>query len=81
MCLFLGNYFVNLKIAAGEAVQKEGVRLQHLASEIDLNFFKNRFGVHKIVRLTYYNEQPDWIQMLHKHDDHCEIIYIESGTG
>ncbi len=55
--------------------------MQHLASEIDLNFFKNRFGVHKIVRLTYYNEQPDWIQMLHKHDDHCEIIYIESGTG
>ncbi|MBQ6360362.1 MAG: AraC family transcriptional regulator [Lachnospiraceae bacterium] len=55
--------------------------MQHLASEIDLNNYRNRFCVQKIVRLTYYNEMPDWKQMLHKHDDHCEIIYIESGRG
>ena len=55
--------------------------MQHLANEIDLKLHSSRFRVHKIIRLAYIDKSQDWKILLHSHDDHCEIIYVESGKG
>jgi len=37
--------------------------------------------ISEIISLAYINDSKDWRFALHKHEDHCELIYVSSGEG